>query len=146
MYLASSGKMFSVKLDGSSPIDYDLFTIWDSIPEAGLVIGSSAAVPGVQIISSETGSMETLAGSENTFPSYAGTLGNFLYYSAADPDSQEPILWQYALDGSGTLREIDRFSITDDRFSDYGENVSITQTAMLDNCLYYSYGFYSGTG
>lgn len=146
MYLASSGKMFSVKLDGSSPIDYDLFTIWDSIPEAGLVIGSSAAVPGVQIISSESGSMETLAGSENTFPSYAGTLGNFLYYSAADPDSQEPILWQYALDGSGTLREIDRFSIAEDRFSDYGENVSITQTAMLDNCLYYSYGFYAGTG
>lgn len=146
MYLSSAGKMFSVNLDGSDRIDYDYFTVWDSNPESGLVIGSSGAAAGIQIISSETGAMETLADSEGSYPAYAGTFGDFVYFSAADPDSQELCLYQYTLDGSGTVREIDRFAMTDELFSAYSENVSVTQTAMLDNCLYYSYGFYAGTG
>lgn len=146
MYLNNSGSMYSVNLDGSDRLDYEYFTIWDSNPEAGLVIGSAGAAVGVQVISSETGAAETLAGTENSYPVYAGSAGGFVYYSAADSNTKEFVLYQYNLDGSGNLREVDRFSLTGDLLSSYSGSVYATQISLLDNCLYYSYGFYAGTG
>ncbi len=146
MYLTDSGNMYSVKLDGSQRIDYGYFTIWDANAEAGLVIGSAGAAVGIQTISSETGAAETLAGTENSYPSYAGTAGGFVYYSAADQNTEEFVLYQYSLDGSGTLREADRFTLTGDLESAFSSSVYATQIALLDNQLYYSYGFYAGTG
>ncbi len=145
MYLkAGDGTTFSVKLDGSERINYDYFTIWGADPASGLVLGTGSYNSGVQAISGGSGSPVSLTpGGQNYV--YGGTVDDFVYFSAMDAGGRELRLYRYQLGGSGEVQEIDRHTIPE-QFSGLSGSSFVTQVSHLGNTVYYSYGYYAGTG
>lgn len=143
MYLEKDGSsgMCSVNMDGSGRIDYGYFCIWGTDEQAGTILGTSNGE--IQLIHSETGEIETIAAGNY---SYAGIADGYAYYTSSS--TTELTLYQYKLDGSQSAREVQRFAYSAE-YCSLGEltgMTSITQLTSLNNTLYYSYGFYAGTG
>lgn len=142
MYLMEEwGKIYSVNLDGSDRIDYNGFVIWDADGEEGIVLGQSAGGP--QIIRAENGAMETITEEHAV---YAGTVNGYAYYSVPAAAENSLVVYRYKLDGMQAAQEVDRYSLPAE-YKDYGASqVYVTQVSVLGDVLYYSYGFYAGTG
>ncbi|MDO5417261.1 MAG: hypothetical protein Q4F29_08680 [Lachnospiraceae bacterium] len=143
MYLKGN-TLYSVNLDGSDRRDYGYLEIWDADAASGTVWASTYENGGsVQVINSQDGSLRPIASGSYT---YGDTIDGYVYYSMQDTARNELVLYQAPLDGSGSVRETDRFSLP----SDYGMysmgNTYVTQLSHLGNTLYYSYGYYAGTG
>lgn len=141
IYLEKSGGMCSVNMDGSGLVDYHYFHIWDVDEQAGTVLGMNEGK--IQLIHSETGEIETIAAGDYH---YAGTADGYAYYTGST--TEELTLYQYKPDGSQGVREVQHFAYPPE-YRSYGELIDmtyITQLTSLNHTLYYSYGFYAGTG
>ncbi|MDO5549842.1 MAG: hypothetical protein Q4F76_01605 [Lachnospiraceae bacterium] len=146
MYLkAGDGSTFSVKLDGSDRRDYGYFTIWGADPGSGLVVGTGGYQSGVQAISGADGSISSLISDGRNYV-YGGTEDNFVYFSVSDGSSKELALYRYQLGSQGTVQQLDRFTLSGELLEPWADAVTVTQVSHLGNQIYYSYGFYAGTG
>lgn len=136
---------YSVNMDGEERMDYPGMRIWTADEEAGTVIASFAGTEegypqGVYVIDSKDGNARQIFSGEGV---YADTIDGYSYYSCQDTTSSELVLYQLKIDGTEAPKEIDRISAVDE----YGmSNSFVTQITRLGDTLYYSYGYYGGTG
>lgn len=145
MYLSSDNGAFSVKMDGSDRIDYG-YTRWQGVDRQGKnMIGYGEQK--VFSVNTQTGERTELADSSADMYGYefAGTADNYLYYSSSDTARGELVLYQINLENPTDIREADRFALPQDLI-DVPGNVFAAQLNRLGSTLYYSYGYYAGTG
>lgn len=145
MYLSADNSSYSVKMDGSDRIDYG-YTRWLGTDVQGKTV---FGYDGQKLISvyAQTGERTELADSSAGTYGYefAGVVDDYLYFSSCDTDNRELVLYQVKTDGSAGVQEADRFSLS--RYgTDLPGNVFVTQLSRLGSTLYYSYGYYAGTG
>ncbi len=144
MYLGFGGSreisgLYSVRLDGSDRVDYPDFYLQTADARSGLLIGTNGN--NLQVISTQDGNSRVIG---NQYYKYCGTIGRYAYFSATYGDTMQIALYRFHMYKSGSLDEIDRFTLDEDyRYESY--NVAVMEVSMLDNVLYYSYGYYSGT-
>lgn len=145
MYLSAGYSSYSVKMDGSDRIDYG-YTRWQGTDAQGKTV---FGYDGQKLISvyAQTGEQTELADSSAGTYGYefAGVVDDYLYFSSCDTDNRELVLYQVKTDGSAGVQEADRFSLS--RYGAYVPgNVFVTQLSRLGSTLYYSYGYYAGSG
>lgn len=144
MYLTEDGysRMYSVKLDGSGWIDYNGSTAWGADESAETLLVSKydedTGSTWLTLIHNEDGSEEKVL--EGTW-NYAGTADGYAYFSREDEDTYQLALYRYKLDGTEEVKEMDRISVPSDYLY-----AAVQQVTVLEDTLYYSYGYYAGTG
>ncbi|MEY8338793.1 hypothetical protein AALB16_12360 [Lachnospiraceae bacterium 62-35] len=130
----------SVDLSGGSPLTYENMELCTANDEAGTVIVKTFAPPHqIHVIDGRDGSVRQIYEGEAEF---VDTAGEYAYFSLNDTNANQLALLQLRTDGSGEMKEIDRFSYP----PDYGSRYSVLEISLLGDILYYSYGFYDGTG
>ncbi len=141
IYLQSDGaNLFSVNLDGSGRAEHGTFEPWAADEKSGTLIGrrSYADGGGVALLKADH-TLETITDTGYTF---LGTIDGYCYYTSAEyQDMPQFTLYRVSLDGS-QVEELD--SVTKDAGEAMG--LDVCQIAKLGNTIYYSYGFYAGTG
>ncbi|MGN0373808.1 MAG: hypothetical protein ACI4F3_13495 [Enterocloster sp.] len=131
--------LYSVMPDGSDRVEYGAFSVWSSDDRAGTLLGYNTELYEIQLID-RSGNLHFLMDGKDVC--YAGTEGEYSYCSLVDKETKELILYQIKTDGTKDPAEIDRYKLP----ADYADYTSALQVAELDGILYYSYGFYAGTG
>ncbi|MCD8083703.1 MAG: hypothetical protein LUE86_09415 [Clostridiales bacterium] len=135
LYLTTAnGQMYSVNMDGSGRRDYGYFPIWDADAASGIVLGGGKVI---RSGSTATGKLIPDGGG-----SYAGTVDGYVYFSDYDSDQGEIVLYRYGLDGESETEEVDRYAF----LPEFGSEAIVLQVAGLGNSIYYSYGYYAGSG
>lgn len=132
--------VYSVNIDGGDRIDYKDMYIWTADNEAGTVIVyRSSPSPGLSVIDVRSGRAHSVLDGVVT---YIDTIDGYAYFSKMDEATGELVLYRLKTDGTEIPREIDRCFIADE----YGSSSYVTGITKLGNTLYYSYGYYAGTG
>ncbi len=127
--------LYSVNLDGTDRRDYGEFQGICVNEEETLFLGRQKDQ--WCLLNLHTGDIQQIAGNEFN---YIDILENCIYFSYVD-ENKNVILYQYPLDGTNTMKEIDRIPAIEDWLW-----TQILQIMKLDQTLYYSYGAYAGTG
>lgn len=144
MYLYSDAGSYSLKLDGSDRMDYDAFQ-WQGMDLNGrYIVGYSNQM--LVAIDNQTGERRNITAPEELYNyHFVRTVDNYLYFSSMDKESDELVLYQYKMDGSAGVQEAARTWLPEDEFFMPSSTI-VTQLERLGNTLYYSYGYYGGSG
>lgn len=140
MYLTQGySRLFSVKMDGSGRIDYGIFEVWAADEEKGTLVGTSyERGGGIYILYGEENRVLRISGDSGV---KAGVTGGDCYYSVADSATRGFFLYRLSADGTGGPQLVDHVAVGDPY-----DQVYAMEVIRLGDRLYYSYGFYGGTG
>lgn len=140
MYLSrGDGRLFSVKPDGSGMIDHGIFEVWAADERAGTLVGTSyERGRGLYILNGEENRVTEAAGDSGT---KVGVIGNDCYYSVSDGTASGFFLYRISADGKSGPQLLDHVATGDPH-----EQVYAMEVTKLGDRIYYSYGFYGGTG
>ena len=139
IYLQAGGQLYSVALDGSDRVEHGAFELWAADLETGMLWGTSyERGGGVFRISSEDHQITQLMDRGDIF---LGSFDGYYYFGASSyGDTASATLLAAASDGS-EIRELDTVSGPPEAMS-----LNLMELSRLGDTLYYSYGFYAGTG
>ncbi len=139
LYLQNGTELFSVALDGSGRVDHGAFEVWAADGETGMLWGTSYQLGGgVYRLSSADHSVTQLASQGDTF---LGTWEGIYYFASSSYEETGSVtLWAASADGS-QIQALDTVAGPPDALY-----LGIQELARLGDTLYYSYGYYAGTG
>lgn len=144
MYLYSDKGSYSVRPDGSDRIDDELLK-WEGVDAGGrYIVGYSNQM--LFSIDSQTGERRDITAPGELYNyCFVRIVDDYLYFSSMDMETGELVLYQYKMDGSVGVQEVARTELSEDEFFMLSSAI-VTQLERLGDTLYYSYGFYAGTG
>lgn len=141
IYLKEDGaNLFSVNMDGDDRIEHGSFEPWAADDRNGTLIGrkSYADGGGVAVLKPD----HTLENITNTGYTFLGTIDGYCYYTASEfKETSNFTLYRVSIDGS-QVETLDSVTM------DAGEALGLDacQLMQIGDRIYYSYGFYAGTG
>lgn len=132
--------LFSVKLDGSDRVEHGIFEPWAADEASGTLIGTSYAQGGgVYLLRAEDHKLVKVSDEGYTF---LGAIDGYCYYTSTSSGKAPGFtLFRVSIDGS-EVTELD--SMTKQSGDILG--LDICELSKLNDTIYYSYGFYAGTG
>lgn len=141
IYLEEDGvDLFSVDLKGGNRVDHGDFEPWAADESGGTLIGSYGTDGGVYVLKGKDHTLSTVNPEGRYF---LGTIDGYCYYSSVDTQGiPRAILWKTSVDGSETTN----LSAVEGSVDWLAGGFNIYQVTKSGDQIYYSYGYYAGTG
>ena len=141
IYLKEDGaNLFSVNLDGGDRVEHGFFEPWAADVKNGTLIGrrSYAEGGGVAVLKADH-TLETIT---DTGYNFLGAIDGYCYYTEAEyKETSKFTLFRVTIDGS-QVEALDSVTVG----AGEAMGLEVCQLMKKGDTIYYSYGFYAGTG